>query len=189
MTFLFPKSWRHMTSRNASADITDCDLLAANPPDPDRVVAGVPRDQVDLPRAIAACRAAVAAKPDVARFSYQLGRCLFYAGQIDDAMATFKQAAALGYRQAHFIIAYISYRQSRGVPYDVKEIEYHWREAARLDHFNAQVGYVTLAVRGDFNDLPERADAAEMKTFLDKARPHVTFAGELLIENLLAALK
>ncbi|MBL8642803.1 MAG: sel1 repeat family protein [Rhodospirillaceae bacterium] len=171
------------------ADVTDCDILAANPPDPDRVVKGVPRTEVDLPRAIAACRAAVADRPDVARFSYQLGRCLFYAGQTEEAMATFKRAAELGYRQAHFIIAYIRYKQSSGVPFDLKEIEYHWRQASRLDHFNAQVAYVTMAVRGDFKGLPDTADKAEMRSFVEKARPHVTFAGDLLIENLLAALK
>jgi tetratricopeptide (TPR) repeat protein len=179
-----------MTDTTANAlDVTDCDILAANPPDPDRIVKGVPREEVDLPRAIAACRAAVAEKPDVARFSYQLGRCLFYAGQIDEAMATFKHAADQGYRQAHFIIGYIRYRQSSGVAFDIKEIEYHWRQAARLEHFNAQVAYATLAVRGAFDGLPEVPDKTEIRSFAEKARPHVTFAGDLLIENLLSALK
>ncbi len=153
------------------------------------MVRGVPRSEVNLPLAIQACRAAIAKAPDVARFSYQLGRCLFYAGQIDEAMATFKQAAEQGYRQAHFIIAYIRYKQSSGVPFDIKEIEYHWRQSARMDHFNAQVGYVALAARGAFDGLPDVADKAEQKLFAEKARPHVTFAGDLLIENILNALK
>ena len=60
----------------AAPMLDDCDRLAANPPDPDRVTVGVERPDVDLPKAIAACKAAVAAHPDVPRFSYQLGRVL-----------------------------------------------------------------------------------------------------------------
>lgn len=172
-----------------TADVTDCDILAANPPDPDRVVRGVERDQIDLPRAITACRAAVAEKPNVARFSYQLARCLFYAGETDAALTAFKQAADLGYRQAHFILGLVRYRQSNGVPYDAKLIEYHWRQAARLDHFNAQIAYATLFVRGAFDGLQDVPDKTEVRTFVERASPHFTFPGDLLIENLRAALK
>ncbi len=176
-------------SANTATSITDCDLLAANPPDPDRIVRGVPREEMDLPLAIKACRAAVAEAPDVARFSYQLGRCLFYAGQIEEGMVSFKQAADLGYRQAHFIIGLISYRQSGGVTQDMKRIEYHWRQAARMDHFNAQVSYVTLATRGAFDGLPDVASKDEQIVFAEKAKPHLPFPGDLLIENILMALK
>lgn len=172
----------------ANTDVTDCDLLAANPPDPDRIVRGVPREEVNLPLAINACRAAVAKAPNVARFSYQLARCLFYAGQIDEAMATFQHAAELGYRQAHFIIGLISYRQSGGVPQNLKRIEYHWRQAARLDHFNAQIAYVSLATRGLFDGLPDVAGKPEQKLFAEKARPHLPFPGDLLVETVLEKL-
>lgn len=171
-----------------SAEITDCDRLAANPPDPDRVVEGIARNDVDLPRAIAACRAAVAARPDVGRFAYQLGRVLFYDGHIAEALASFRQAAQLGYRQAHFIIGYISVRQSRGVPFDPAIIEYHWRLSARADHFNAQIGYVHEYVRGTFMGLSDVCGRAEMLEFLDKAKPYMQFAGEMLIDNLKTAL-
>lgn len=53
----------------AEMRLTDCDRLAANPPDPDRVIYGAPRDQVNIPVAIAACQKARDASPDEARFS------------------------------------------------------------------------------------------------------------------------
>lgn len=178
-----------MSAHPANAEITDCDRLAANPPDPDRIVAGIPREQVDLPRAIDACRAAVAVRPDVGRFAYQLGRVLFYSGHVEEAMATFRQAAELGYRQAHFIIGYISVRRSRDVKFDPAVIEYHWRISARMDHFNAQIGYVHEYVRGTFKGLKDVCGSDEMLRFLDRAKPHMVFAGEMLIENLTDALK
>ncbi len=171
-----------------SDTITDCDRLAANPPDPDRVAPGVARENIDLPRAIDACRAAVGAHPETARLSYQLGRCLFYAGQTIDALASFTQAAALGYRQAHFILGLIMMRRYDGVPFDINTIEHHWRAAAQLDHAVAQVSYVRSAIRGDFNEIKSRATPAEMKNFLERARPKVDYLAGLLVDDLLAAL-
>ncbi len=167
---------------------TECDHLAANPPDPDRIVPGVSRAQLDLPRAIDACRAAVAAQPDTARLSYQLGRCLFYAGQTADALKSFKQAADLGYRQAHFILGLIMMRRYEGVPFDVSHIEHHWRAAARLDQANAQVSYVREALRGSFDNISDRSDCDELKRFLERARPKVDYLGSLLVDDLTAAL-
>lgn len=48
----------------ASMTVTECDRLASHPDDPDRVATGVPQADVDLAKAIPACRAAVTADPD-----------------------------------------------------------------------------------------------------------------------------
>jgi len=170
------------------APVTDCDRLAANPPDPDRITLGVPRESVDLPRAIDACRAAVAQYPDEARLAYQLGRCLFYAGHLHDALASFRQAAELGYRQAHFILGLLMMRRYEGVVFDLKAIEHHWRTAARADHANAQVSYAREAIKGTFDALPTRADDVELKNYLARAKPKVDYLGGLLVDDLLAVL-
>jgi len=171
-----------------TAPITDCDRLAANPPDPDRIVEGVPQEDVDLPRATEACKAAVAAYPGVARLSYQLGRCLFYAGKHEEGLIQFELAAGEGYRQAHFIIGLILSRRYEGLTYDAARIERHWRAAARLDHFNAQVSYVRAALRGEFAG-GEVADDAEMLSFLEKAKPKVSYVAGLLVDDMAAKLK
>jgi TPR repeat protein len=164
--------------------MTDCDRLAANPPDPDRIAPGVAREDVDLPRAVVACRAAVAQYPDTARLSYQLGRCLFYEGQVAEALESFQRAADLGYRQAHFILGLIALRGYPKVPYDISAIERHWRLAAQLDHVNAQVSYVREALRGTFKGLAVCSDRDELKRFLQRARPHVDYLGGLLVDDL-----
>lgn len=170
------------------APVTDCDRLAANPPDPDRIALGVPRESMDVPRAIDACRAAVAQYPDEARLSYQLGRCLFYAGHLQDALVSFRRAADLGYRQAHFILGLIMMRRYEGVVLDLKAVEHHWRTAAQADHANAQVSYAREAIRGAFDALPTRADDADVKNFLARAKPRVDYLGGLLVDDLLTAL-
>jgi tetratricopeptide (TPR) repeat protein len=166
------------------APLTECDRLAANPPDPDRISPGIARENVDLPAAINACKAAVAQYPDTARLSYQLGRCLFYQGQVAEALESFQCAADLGYRQAHFILGLVALRRYPQVPYDVSTIEQHWRLAARLDHVNAQVSYVREALRGAFAGLATCSDRDELKRFLQRARPHVDYLGGLLVDDL-----
>jgi TPR repeat protein len=171
-----------------NAVITDCDKLAANPPDPDRIVPGVSREQIDLPRALEACRAAVAEHPDAGRLAYQLGRCFFYAGQTAEALASFREAASLGYRQAHFILGLVMMRRSEGVSFNLEQIENHWRAAARLDHANAQVSYVREALKGTFKGIPGCPARDELKRFLEHARPKVDYLGGLLVDDLMTAL-
>lgn len=168
----------------AETEITGCDRLAANPPDPDRVVEGVPRDQVDIPAAIAACRIAIERYPDVARFSYQLGRALFYDVQIAAALKAFERAIAQDYRQAKFLTGLIMSRGYTDVPGDICRIEALWRGAAHQDHGNAQVSYVDFALQGRFALCEGRASKAEMQRFLDRAAPQLGYVGGLLISNL-----
>lgn len=168
----------------AEVEITGCDRLAANPPDPDRVTEGVPRDQVDIPAAIAACRIAAAAQPDVARLSYQLGRVLFYDGQTELALKSFGRAIEQDYRQAKFLTGLIMTRGYNGVPNDGCRVEALWRAAARQNHANAQVSYVDFALRGQFDACETHASATELGAFLDGAEPQLGYVGSLLIANL-----
>lgn len=168
----------------AEVQVTGCDRLAANPPDPDRVTDGVSREHVDIPAAIAACRIAVGAHPDVARFSYQLGRVLFYDGQTALALESFGRAIEQDYRQAKFLTGLIMARGYDGVPNDVCRIEALWRAAARQNHSNAQVSYVDFALQGRFDRCDGRASNVELGSFLDMAEPQLGYVGSLLIANL-----
>ncbi len=173
-----------MSAAHAAPEITGCDRLAANPPDPDRITTGVERADVDIPAAIAACRLAVAAQPDVARFSYQLGRVLFYDGQINAALESFGRAIELDYRQAKFLVGLIMTRGYDGVPQDICRVEKLWRSSARQDHPNAAISYVDFALQGRFDACQEVAPEAEMSGFLDAAQTQLGYVGSLLIANL-----
>ena len=117
--------------------LTDFDRLAANPPDPDRVTAGSPRDQVNIPGAIMACLKARDSSPDEARFSYQLGRVYFYGGQTEKALVSFKRAIDLDYSQAKFLVGLIMTRSYEGAPDDRCRVERLWQTPACHNHANA----------------------------------------------------
>ena len=178
----------HVSAATADDHITACDRLAANPPDPHRVTVGVERVDVDIPAAIAACRSAVETDPDTARFSYQLGRVLFYDGQTEQALTSFYRAIDQNYRQARFLLGLIMTRGYDDVPDDICRVEDLWRTAADQNHANAQVSYVHFAMQGRFDGCTRQATAAEMRTYLDQAESQLDYVGGLLIANLRRSL-
>ena len=93
-------------SMPARAEITDCDRLASHPSDPDKVLPGFERKDIDLPKAEATCRAVIAADDRRARAHYLLGRVLFYQKKTPAAILELERSAALGYRQAIFVLGH-----------------------------------------------------------------------------------
>lgn len=80
--------------------VDECDILAANPLDPERMAEGVSDDAI-IPRlAVSACESAVKAAPAELRFAYQLGRAHLAAGHKDAAEAQLKRAAQGSYAAA-----------------------------------------------------------------------------------------
>jgi hypothetical protein len=61
--------------------VTECDRLASHPEDPHRVAPGREKPEIDLPKAIEICRAAVQADPKNPRLNYLYGRVLGYSGR------------------------------------------------------------------------------------------------------------
>ena len=173
-----------VSAASADTGITGCDRLAANPPDPDRVADGIAREDVDIPAAIAACRLAVKAHPQVARLSCQLGRVLFYDGQTALALESFDRAIELNYRQAKFLKGLIIARGYADVPSDICRVEQLWRSSAQQNHSNAQVSYVQYALNGRFDDCQERASKQDLVVFLNRASSQLGYVGGLLIANL-----
>ncbi len=172
----------------AAPALDDCDRLAANPPDPDRVTVGVERPDVDLPKAIAACKAAVAAHPETARFSYQLGRVLFYDNQVEPALKSFNRAADLNYRQAKFMVGMLMTRKYAGVPQDDCRVATLWIASAKQQHFNAAISYVRDRLHGRFKGCAAQASKAEMETFLKESAGRAGYLGDFLVEDLQAQL-
>lgn len=83
-----------------AASINKCDQLASEPFDVQSVTEGVLPNEIDVPRALAACKAAVSQYPDVARFAYQYGRALYASGDFDDALRQFRAAYDKGHVRA-----------------------------------------------------------------------------------------
>lgn len=85
--------------------VRECDKLAADPYDPQKLASGIDfeKEDVDLDvfdRALDACIAAVENDPDDARQQFQLGRLLWYAGDQEMAGEYINLAAAANYAPA-----------------------------------------------------------------------------------------
>jgi len=174
-----------VTFSSASAEITECDRLAANPPDPDRVVEGVPRSKVDIEAAIKACESALAANPENARFAYQLGRVAYYGGDTPGSLKFIGQAASQGYRQAEFVMGALADNRREGVPSDACAVEDFWYRSASSGHLHARVAYVRHVTKGRFAGCKVQANAEELTALIDiQAAGSAQYFLRLLVADL-----
>ena len=170
---------------SVGAEITECDRLAANPPDPDRVVEGVPRSQVDTEAAISACESALAEDSKNARLAYQLGRVYFYGGDTPNALKYIEQAASQGYRQAEFVMGALVDNRREGVRADTCTVEDYWFKAALKGHLHARVAYVRHVTKGRFDTCTIQATAVQLTSLIDiTASGSASYFLRLLVEDL-----
>ncbi|MET3993738.1 WD40 repeat protein/tetratricopeptide (TPR) repeat protein [Bradyrhizobium sp. S3.9.2] len=101
-----------------TANINECDRLAANPFDPVRITAGVLLASLNATAAVDACAKAVEMAPGEPRFLYQLGRAYEAAQQFDSARANYQAAVDRNYQSA-FMNLGLLYFNARGVERDV----------------------------------------------------------------------
>ena len=170
----------------AAQTATDCDRLAAHPEDPDKIAPGVPQPQVDLPRAIAACQAAVKADPVNPRLNYQLARTLGYAGRGDEAAGNRAAAVAGDYPQALFVVGYLHLFGLNKAAKDACKAGDLVRRSAIRGRFAGQVGFPHWALQGRFKACPVRQDWSEILGFLDAAKAQAgdDFHKGLLVDTL-----
>ncbi|MGU3496148.1 caspase family protein [Xanthobacteraceae bacterium A53D] len=104
------------TDASADPKVADCDELAADANDPDKPadVKGVRFGRIDTRDAIAACRAAAQAHPDLRRLSFQLGRALDKAERYKDALTAYRAAAEAGSLAAQNNLATL-YENGQGI--------------------------------------------------------------------------
>lgn len=168
------------------ASITECDRLAANPEDPDRLLPGLTRKQMDLPAAIAACDAELLRQPSQQRLRYQLSRSLFYAGQNERAVAEMRAAADGGYRQAQFVYGAMISNARDKAPADICITEKYWLASARAGRQAARVSYVRHVLKGRFDACKVQASKEEMRGLLASAAAEASdYYERLLIEDLI----
>jgi TPR repeat protein len=172
-------------STQGTAAVTECDRLAAYPDDPHRVGPGAPREDIDLPRARAACEADVAAQTGNPRLRYQLARILFYQGDTRRAVDEMRRAADLGYAQAQFVYGTFISKQRPDAPTDICLTERYWLASAKGGRQAARVSYVRHFLKGKFEGCRIHASREEMRQLIDTAAANATdFYERLLIEDL-----
>ncbi|MDJ0709217.1 MAG: hypothetical protein QNJ14_02450 [Woeseiaceae bacterium] len=158
----------------AATDVHECDLQAAHPSDPDHVGPGRSGAEVLLQKAIPACRAAVKAYPDVARFHYQLGRVLTYWADVNggDAREGFdyvKRAAAMDHTQALFVLGLLHLREGNQCASEPVT-----KKAADQGLKSARITYVNAALAGNYDACGISASQAEMTAYLEGATSQVS---------------
>lgn len=104
--------------------VHECDRLAADPVDYERVAPPVSRFKFLPKQAIVACREAAAAYPNTPRFRFQLGRTLLGLGGVDEARAALQDAANSGYAAANMFLGRIYETGSFGERDVAKALEY-----------------------------------------------------------------
>ncbi len=100
--------------------VTACDEQAGEPLDPKGVTAGKLPNEIDAKAAIAACSAAVAKFPEVARYKYELGRAKLADKDVAGATEQFNAAASAGYTRAYYELGYLA-QSGLGRPQDLGE--------------------------------------------------------------------
>lgn len=177
-------------ARVLGAEATDCDRVASHPDDPDRAAPGVERSAIDLPSALATCRAELERDPASARTRYQVARLLFYSGDSALAVAEMRKAADAGYPQAAFVYGTFISRGREGAPADICLTERYWRQSAAGGRQAARVQYARFALKGRFDGCEHRLSEAEMASMIETAaREARDFYERLLIEDLGEALE
>jgi hypothetical protein len=117
---------------STSTDVSDCDRLAASRNDTTRPVgiSGIGISEMDPARAVPACRAALASRPNDPRVTFQLARALQKAGGLDaEAVSLYRKAADAGHTVAMVDLGHM-YRNGRGVRWDDAEAARLYLKAA-----------------------------------------------------------
>ena len=174
---------------SARAEVTDCDRVAAHPSDPDKVLPGFTRAQIDLPKAIDICRRVLAERPQHARTAFSLGRVLYYSQRTAESLPYLEQAAAAGYRQALFVLGFVYY-DGRQVKRDDCRAAQLWQKSIALEHPWTGAYLVQGYLEGRFDACGLKLSDAEIERHAQLARDHIAYgASEGRLEALDRALR
>lgn len=128
-------------------EINPCDVEAAEPLDLQGTQKGVLPNEINIEKALAACRQAVKDYPDVARFIFQLGRAELAAKNTDEANKLFDKAAEAGHIRAHHQMGYMAQR-GIGRPQSIEEANVYYKIGAEKGDPYAMMTYGRNLVRG-----------------------------------------
>lgn len=158
--------------------VYECDKLASHPDDPDRVTRGLEREEMNLPVAEAACRKAVAAVPGSARANYHLGRALYYQGKQAESLPYLERSAAIGYRQAIFVLGY-ALTFGGDIPKDMCRTKELWRRGVGLDHPWSGYYLADKQISGGFESCPQPVSKDEVRRAMKLAYDWITLGASV----------
>jgi tetratricopeptide (TPR) repeat protein len=159
--------------------------MASHPDDPNKVIPGLERAQMDLEAAIVTCRADLAKDSANPRLLYLLARALTYAGRVDEALPYIEKSAAAGYPQSLFVTGYLYLDGAYKAPKNPCRAGELIRESALYGRMAGQVGFTKYVLDGRFKGCAVKQDWDEMAGFLAAAKStKPEYYTELLIDTL-----
>ena len=135
------------TQRGMRALVTDCDLYAADPNDPQRQVPGVTNGLVNVRDALRACAFSLAADINNPRLQFQFGRVLDIAGRYNWAEHFYELAAKQQYSAALVNLGYLA-RVGLGREVDYDRALDFYLQAAAMGNLRARTNVGTAYIRG-----------------------------------------
>jgi len=127
--------------------VTDCDLYASDPNDPQRVVPGVTNGLVNVRDGLRACGFALAADPTNPRLQYQFGRVLEIARRYEWAEHFYELSGEQQYSAALVNLGYMA-RVGMGREVDYKRAFDLYMKAASLGNLRARTNVGSAYIRG-----------------------------------------
>jgi len=127
---------------------TECDRLAADPADRQKITDGASIADLFSPAAIEACASAVAADGDNPRLAYQYGRVLVLQNKGKEGVVHLTKAAEAGYLSAQLVLA-SGYGSGAHFKADPKKSWFWYEKAAAQGSKYAQATVGTLMIEGN----------------------------------------
>ena len=127
--------------------VTDCDLVAADPDDQQRVGPGVDWGLVNVRRAVRTCGYALARDPGNARLAFQLARALDIGEAYPWARYFYTAAAQAGHAAAMTNLGYMAI-EGRGGEVDYPAAAAWYRRAAALGNLRARTNIGEIYLKG-----------------------------------------
>ena len=127
--------------------VTECDLIAGDPADQQRVAPPVEWGLVNARRAARVCGYALAADPGNPRLAFQLGRALDIGENFPWARYFYGMAANAGYAEAMTSLGYMAI-EGRGGPIDYPAAADWYRRAAALGNLRARTNIGEIYAKG-----------------------------------------
>ncbi|HET6467849.1 MAG TPA: caspase family protein [Geminicoccaceae bacterium] len=127
--------------------VTECDIAATDPQDPQRIADPVEWGLVNTRLAVRVCGRDLARDPDNPRLMFQLGRALDIAGHYEQARHLYEQAIARGYSAAMVNLGYMILRGRLGATDDARTAELY-RQAGDLGNLRARTNLGRLYLEG-----------------------------------------
>jgi TPR repeat protein len=127
--------------------VTDCDLVASDPDDQQRVGPGVDWGLVNVRRAVRTCGYALARDPDNARLAFQLARVLDIGAAYPWARYFYTAAAQAGYAAAMTNLGYMAI-EGRGGEINYPAAAAWYRRAATLGNLRARTNIGEIYLKG-----------------------------------------